>query len=181
MRQPGCTMLEPRQHIRASHAAPFIPCGWYREKGSLYAEQGSAGNGGTLPTAPSPRSGALTPSPGQGMCQGGRWVVSGLCQALQTCTHQVLASAVWGRAGICVRESFDFRAAETGQAPLNPNLPLQQGPALLQTSAPPGLVGRGALQMLHLAVGSVGTERSPTPFLGTPGFLAGSRIISPER
>lgn len=38
------------------HAVPFTPCGgWYREKGSLYAEQEGVGNGGALLTAPSLR------------------------------------------------------------------------------------------------------------------------------
>lgn len=42
------------------------------------------------------------------------------------------------------------------------------------------MVGRRALWMLHLAVGCIGTERSPMPFLGTPGLLDGLEVIASQ-
>lgn len=42
------------------------------------------------------------------------------------------------------------------------------------------VVGRRALRMLHLAAGSIGTKRSPMPFLGTPGLLYGLEVIASQ-
>lgn len=40
--------------------------------------------------------------------------------------------------------------------------------------------GRGGPWMLHLAASRVGTERSPMPFLGSPGLLGGSEVITSQ-